>query len=45
MRALSVLLVTVLVAPALLLAGCCGTPCCDKKDDCCPDKCETRYTK
>lgn len=47
-RVFNVLLVTALVAPLLLLTGCCGS--CDKKDACCPettcnDKCGTTYSK
>lgn len=39
-QALNVLLVTALVAPLLLLTGCCGLC-----DDGCYDKCGTNYDK
>lgn len=40
-QALNVLLVTALVAPLLLLTGCCGMCC----EDPCYDKCGTNYDK
>lgn len=43
MKALRVLLVAALIAPALVLTGCGG--CCDKKDDACCDKTSGHYSK